>query len=308
MLSQRLLFAAALWAFTTGAAAQVGTRVVDIPARPGVTQRFIYLTPSKPKAAVILYAGGHGGLKISDSGKFGWGGGNFLVRSRALFAEQGFAVAVVDAPSDRDNLNAFRQTPQHIDDARAVIAWLREQTHAPVWLIGTSKGTLSAAFIAAQLPRAEGGADGVVLTASVFVGKEAHTRPVPELPLEKISIPTLLVHHKQDGCKICPFAATENVMAKLIAAPRKVLLAFEGGENRGAACEARAYHGFNGIEREVVSGIAEWILKNQSDRQRHKLMDKTNGQWDATAVNSGKSGTYEDDKMNGLIGFRHESP
>lgn len=257
----RMLLAAALWLFSTSVAAQVETRVIDIPTRPGVTQRFVYLSPAKPKAAVVLYAGGHGGLKISDDGKFGWGKGNFLVRSRALFAEQGFAVTVVDAPSDRDNLNEFRQTPQHIADTRAMIAWLRERTHAPVWLIGTSRGTLSAAYIAVQLPRAEGGADGVVLTASVFVAKEAHTRAVSELPLEKISIPTLLVHHKHDGCKICPFAATEKVLEKLVAAPRKALLAFEGGENRGNPCEAQAYHGFNGIEREVVSRIAEWILK-----------------------------------------------
>lgn len=256
-----MLLAAALWSFSTSVVSQVETRVVDIPTRPGVTQRFIYLTPSKPKAAVVLYAGGHGGLKISDSGEFGWGKGNFLVRSRALFAEQGFAVAVVDAPSDRDDLKAFRQTPQHLEDARAVIAWLREQTRAPIWLIGTSRGTLSAAFIATQLPRAEGGADGVVLTASVLAGKEGRTRPVPDMPLERISIPTLLVHHKQDGCKACPFAATENVMAKLVATPRKALIAFEGGESRGDPCEAFAYHGFNGIEREVVPRIAEWILK-----------------------------------------------
>lgn len=258
---RRLLLAVSLWSLSMSAASQVETRVVDIPTRPGVTQRFIYLTPSKPKAAVVLYAGGDGGLKISDSGKFGWGGGNFLVRSRALFAEQGLAVAVVDAPSDRDDLKAFRQTPQHVDDARAVIAWLREQTHAPIWLIGTSNGTLSAAFIATQLPRGEGGPDGVVLTATILAGKAGRTRPVPDMPLERISIPTLLVHHKQDGCVSCPFAATEKVMAKLVAAPRKALIAFEGGESRGDPCEAFAHHGFNGIEREVVARIAEWILK-----------------------------------------------
>ena len=50
-------------------------------------------------------------------------------------------------------------------------------------------------------------------------------------------------------------------MAKLVAAPRKALLAFEGGESRGDPCEAFAHHGFNGIEREVVFRIAEWILK-----------------------------------------------
>jgi dienelactone hydrolase len=255
------LLAATLWAFSTSVAAQIETRVMDIPSRPGVTQRFLYLTPAKPKAAAVLFAGGEGALKITDSGEFGWGKGNFLVRSRELFAEQGFAVTVVDTPSDRDGLKAFRQTPQHIEDVRAVIAWLREQTRLPVWVVGTSNGTLSAAFIATELPRGEGGPDGVVLTSSIVYARPGRTRPIPDMPLERISIPTLLVHHKQDGCVSCPFADTEKVMAKLTAAPRKELIAFEGGENRGDPCEAYAYHGFNGLEREVVSKIAGWMLK-----------------------------------------------
>ena len=53
--------------------------VVDIPTRPGVTQRFVCLTPESPKAAVILFAGGYGGLQILPNGSFTWGEGNFLV-------------------------------------------------------------------------------------------------------------------------------------------------------------------------------------------------------------------------------------
>lgn len=35
-------------------AQQVSQNAVDIPTRPGVTQRFIYLAPQDAKAAVIL--------------------------------------------------------------------------------------------------------------------------------------------------------------------------------------------------------------------------------------------------------------
>ncbi|MGH6689214.1 MAG: hypothetical protein ACREF4_00825 [Gammaproteobacteria bacterium] len=49
-------------------------------------------------------------------------------------------------------------------------------------------------------------------------------------------------------------------MARLTAAPRKELVAIDGGTSRGDPCEAFAYHGFNGLEREVVSRIAAWIL------------------------------------------------
>ena len=62
--------------------------VVDIPTRPSVTQRFLFSAPANAKAAVILFAGGHGGLQIFPSGKLNWGGNNFVVRNRSLFAER----------------------------------------------------------------------------------------------------------------------------------------------------------------------------------------------------------------------------
>jgi hypothetical protein len=100
-------------------------RVVDIPIRPNVTQRFLFSSPSNAKAAVILMAGGHGGLQILPSGKVRWGANNFVVRNRGLFAERGLMVATIDAPSDRQSkpyLGGFRQRPEHLDDVKAVIA------------------------------------------------------------------------------------------------------------------------------------------------------------------------------------------
>ena len=104
---------------------QPAQKVVDIPTRPGVSQRMVVLSPQSPKAAVILFAGGHGGLQIFPNGSFKWGEDNFLVRTRQLFADQGFLVTVVDAPSDRQNppyLSGFRQRPEHVADIKAVIA------------------------------------------------------------------------------------------------------------------------------------------------------------------------------------------
>jgi acetyl esterase/lipase len=164
--------------------AQVSEKVVDIPTREGVTQRFLYLKPEKPVASVILFAGGHGGLQIGDNGSFGWGARNFLVRTRQIFAENGLAVAVIDAPSDRQNppfLSGFRQTSKHVADVKAVIAWLRKEAEVPVWLVGTSRGTQSAAFIATELALPDGGPDGLVLTSTILTDNKG--RPVPDMPL-----------------------------------------------------------------------------------------------------------------------------
>ena len=250
-----LVFSSQLWA--------QAERVVDIPTRPGVTQRMVVLMPDKPKAAVVLFAGGHGGIQITSTGNFKWGAGNFLVRTRQLFAANGLMVTVVDAPSDRQNppyLGGFRQKPEHVTDIRAVIAWVKQQNDLPVWLVGTSRGTQSAAFITTQLAPADGGPDGVVLSSTILTDKPPG-RPVPEMPLGRIQVSTLVVHHKQDGCEHCKYSDLPKLMDKLSAVSRKELLTFEGGKNQGDSCEAMAYHGFNGIEREVVEKIADWIIR-----------------------------------------------
>jgi len=243
----------------------VAQRVVDVPTRAGVIQRFLLLSPREPKAAVVLFAGDHGGLNIAADGRFQYGNlaVNFLVRSRQLFVEHDLAVAIVDAPSDRQGfpfrfLAGFRQTPAHATDIKAVIAWLREHVEAPVWLIGTSMGTLSVGYLATQLTGRDG-PDGIVLTSTILTA-DPDTRPVPAMKLETVRIPVLVVHHEQDGCRFCLFRDMPKLMQKLDAVPRKELIAVNGGVSSGNPCEAYAYHGYNGIEGAVVARITEWIV------------------------------------------------
>lgn len=246
------LVATSILALSFMAAAQTTEKVVDIPTRPDVTQRMLVIAPPEPKAAVMLLAGGHGGLQIFPNGSMKWGNGNFLVRTRQLFADQGLMVAVVDAPSDRQSppyLAGFRQTSDHAADLAAVIAWLRH--------LGTSRGTQSAAYVATKLSGAEG-PDGVVLTSTILTDNKG--RPVPAMPLGKIQVPVLVVHHEQDGCSHCSFSDVPELMAKLGNTPRHELLSFKGGQSKGDPCDAFAYHGFNGLEPEVVQQMAAWML------------------------------------------------
>lgn len=254
-------FALAAWLIGLSLAqAQTPQKVVDIPTRSGVSQRMIVLSPPEPKAAVVLMAGGHGGLQVLPNGSMKWGEGNFLVRTRQKFADQGLLVVVVDAPSDRQSLpflNGFRQTPEHVADIQAVIAWVRESAKVPVWLVGTSRGTQSAAYIATELSGALG-PDGLVLTSTIL--SDAKGRPVTAMPLGKLKLPVLVVHHEQDGCLHCSFSDMPAMMDKLVNMPRRQLLTFTGGNNKGDPCDAFAYHGFNGLETEVVRQTAAWIL------------------------------------------------
>ena len=254
------LLGAALLALLAHAQAQVVQKVVDIPTRPGVTQRMLVLAPPEPKAAVVLIPGGHGGLQMFPNGSMKWGEGNFLVRTRQLFAEQALLVAVIDAPSDRQAapfLQGFRQKPEHAADLKAVITWLRESAKVPVWLVGTSRGTQSAGYVATELSGPEG-PDGVVLSSTILTDDKG--RPVPAMPLGRIRVPVLVVHHEQDGCTHCAFSEIPALMGKLTSATRSQLLPFKGGNNQGDACEAMAYHGFNGLEKDVVQQTAAWIV------------------------------------------------
>ena len=141
---------------------------------------------------------------------------------------------------------------------RAVIAWLKQQAPVPVWLVGTSRGTQSAAYIATEATPAQGGPDGIVLTSTILTEKGG--RAVPQMPVEKLSIPVLVVHHEQDGCKLCAFSDMPQLMDKLAKTPKAELISVTGGQNQGDPCEAKAYHGYNGIEADVVGKISRWVI------------------------------------------------
>jgi hypothetical protein len=258
-----LIFMPLLASLPGYAHADTPQQVVDLPTRPGVTQRFIVLAPPQPKATVILFSGGDGGLSIQPDGTLNRGKGNFLVRTRQLFADQGFLVAVIDAPSDRQHApyleGGFRQSAEHVTDIKAVIAWARGQADIPVWLVGTSRGTLSAAYVATELSGGTDGPDGLVLTSTILTDKKG--RPVPSMPLDRLHIPVIVAHHKDDACPLCAYSRIPALMDELTNVPRKQLLTFSGGESKDAPCEAFSFHGYNGIESDVVSQVSAAMLQ-----------------------------------------------
>src|SRR5262249_40603722 len=101
------------------------------------------------------------------------------------------------------------------------------------------------------------GPDGLVLTSTILSDNKED--PVPAMPLNKLRIPVLVVHHEQDGCSKCPYSDIPALMAKFTASPRKQLIPLHGGQTRGDPCEAWSYHGFNGLEQQAVTQIANWI-------------------------------------------------
>ena len=232
---------------------------VEVSKRERAEQVFLFMKVRQPEASVILFAGGGGKLNI-ENGVLGRGNGNFLVRSRFRFASEGFNVAVVDSPSDYRNLRGARTTLFHALDIKGVIAYLREASKVPVWLIGTSRGTISAANAASRLN--EGGADGLVLSATVFE-PSGGGGTITDVNLGRITVPTLFVHHKEDRCFVTLYGAVAPHMNLFENAPKVEQMSFEGGSPpQGSQCGSSSAHGFVGLEDEVVHAIGNWIKAN----------------------------------------------
>ena len=257
-----LAFLCALLLPTTGLA-QV--EVKEIATRSGVTLRFVYARAENPVASAVLFQGGGGNIGIFPNGSMR--DENFLSGGAQRFVRNGISVVIPDVPSDRRSLGDFRDTPEHAQDNAALIDFLRQQAKVPVWAIGTSNGSLSAAAASTHLK--DKGPDGLVLTSTVT--KEGLSRgmahPVILAPLHEIKLPVLLVHHKNDGCYVTPYDAMPGLIAALKAAKKVDLISVEGGSSMGNPCHS-GYHQFLGIEAAVTDDIAAWIKRYQAEAAR----------------------------------------
>jgi hypothetical protein len=244
---------------------------VTLSVRGGTAMPYALALPAgKPRATLVLLAGGTGHLDLDAAGCPRALTGNSLVRAIPLFAAAGFATALVDAPADytgEDGLGGFRATAPHAADIGEVVADVRARIGSPVWLVGTSRGAISAANAAARLdgPRLP---DGLVLTSPVTAGKVGGRKAwvaqtVFDLPLAAIRMPLLVIAHAEDRCLRSPPGRIGELAART-ASTRQQEVTLSGGPGwTGApgadACIGRAPHGFVEQEGEVVAGIARFI-------------------------------------------------
>lgn len=259
----------ALWAATAHAQTQ---RIAEIPGgRPGEAVRLLLVEPATPpRAAVLLFNGGPGNIRI-------WGEsatplaeryarGNFLLRTRAMFAAHGLRVGAIDVPysmRDRGMTAVFRRSPEHAQDIAAAVAALRGPEKLPVWLVGTSMGTVSAASAAIALGE---GVDGLVLTSSI-------TRPIRNGPnwipepggirdfaLARVTVPVFVLGHADDECFATPPSDVADLARRFSRSPRVASKLIEDGlPPETDDCEALSAHGYFGAERAAVDAIAAFV-------------------------------------------------
>jgi pimeloyl-ACP methyl ester carboxylesterase len=248
-----------LVSFLTLSPVSAKDQLVKIDTRPGVTVSFYYMKRPGAAATVVLLTGGGGGIGMKDGAPTST---NFLIRSRDVFAANGFNVAAVGKPTDKPDLDyAFRISPRHMEDLRKVVDYLKQDAGLPVWLVGTSMGTISTA--AAAIAFGDEQLAGIVLTSSIT--RFDKVGAVPTQKLERIHIPVLVMHHEKDACPACRPHEVPYIMKGLTNAPIKKQLMVNGGAGaQGDPCEALHWHGYIGMEKEAVDLISAWIKKPQA--------------------------------------------
>jgi hypothetical protein len=183
--------------------------------------------PASPQAVVILIPGGDGRMNIRPDGSFGALGGNQLVRTRKAYLGYGLATLTIDFGVN---------VASAVEHARKI---------APkVVVAGTSRGTLRVHNALPAHP------NGIVVTAGFLPSVSSNIGSPAASP------PILVVQHRQDGCRhtlpqnVGPFQAWGGAKVKVVW--------LEGGQNVGDPCEAKAYHGFNGLDGQVVSAVVSF--------------------------------------------------
>jgi hypothetical protein len=252
----RLLAWTALTVAALGAPARA--QVQDVPLAGGGSEQVLYNGPAKPPAILLMFAGGDGTVSFNSAGQItGRLNGNFLMRTEQLWLAQGFGYATIGSPS---SLDGRRHTPAYVAAIAAAVDYARSRGgNAPVWLVGTSMGSIAAANGAAHLP---GRVAGVVLTSSVAVTSRAANESVFDSDLGAIGVPALVVSNRGDNCPIAGPGFAPNILAALARAPKKDVIYVESHQSQSEPCEAMSPHGYLGIEGDVVQRISAWIRAN----------------------------------------------
>ena len=212
------------------------------------------MTDAKAKATLILLPGGSAATGDIVDGKPK--SGNFLSRSRSLFKRAGYNVMVVYRPSDLNDLDyGYRISAQHMNELRVAVEYAKKTLGKPVWLIGTSRGTVSGTAAAIEFgPEL---VSGLVLTSSVTNSKPG---AISTQDLKRLKIPVLVVHHSKDACKVCIPTEAAKIPTMLVNSPKKDFVMIEGGSDpHGNVCNAQHWHGFINYEEETVKLITDWI-------------------------------------------------
>ncbi|HYD05763.1 MAG TPA: hypothetical protein VEC60_08555 [Reyranella sp.] len=182
--------------------------------------------PANPRASAVLVPG-KGGIDPADP----------LLRNREALNARGIATLTVPHGT------RLGQAIEHM-----------RQIKAPVALIGMSAGV---SFAARGVGRGAKPDMLILISGSLL--------PPGKLPAQEalktaaVLPPTLVMANRNDACDLTPVAAVEPFVAW--AGGRATLQWIGGGGGGRDPCGPSSAHGFMGADREVVDGIARFVIR-----------------------------------------------
>ncbi len=221
----------------------------------GARQRVFLRVPPGARGTIVMLPGGSGQIGLERDGRFRHGA-NFVVRTRDLWLGHGYAVVIADAIDD-PTLRGVRASPRYAAVMNGLVAFAHAHVPGPIFLLGTSQGSIAAMNGAAHAPA--GTLAGIVLTESVSVlggSRETVFSADPRL----VRVPVLIVANRDDRCRVAPPDAAPHIAAALGNSPDVRVLKVSGGlKGAERQCDSLTPHGYYGIETKVVDAISRWM-------------------------------------------------
>ncbi len=189
--------------------------------------------------------------------------GNFLIRARRFLVDENVASLIVDCHSESgdDCSSNYQASKQRQEDVDKLIAEVKNRNPSitDVWLVGTSKGTISSSFMPVHNTS---GYAGAIHTASItdpYV--RGSYRELGGFDYKKTTVQQFFVHHANDPCALTSYPSAKSIAEKY-AVP--LITVFGGSGFQGGACEAFTEHGFRGKEKEVMNAMTAIIKSGKA--------------------------------------------
>ncbi|WP_216839509.1 alpha/beta hydrolase [Caulobacter sp. S45] len=229
--------------------------MLDLPLGGGLAQRVLYASPARPSGVIVMAPGGSGDVGVERDGDLRHDD-NFVVRTRSLWVARGYAVLIPDA-LDHENMRGLRSSPAYGALIDGLVGFARSKVSGPVFLLGTSQGSIAAMNGAAHAH--PGQLAGVVLTESVSRMGGSHETVFDADP-QDVRVPALVVANRDDACNVAPPEDAPRI-AQAMSHSRGVRVMYvSGGTTKSRkACGSLTPHGYYGIETQVVGQIADWM-------------------------------------------------
>lgn len=183
--------------------------------------------------------------------------GNFLIRARRHLVTDQVMTLLVDChsqigdvckPEYQGTQDRYKHVKAVIDAAKAKLPTVKQ-----VYLISTSAGSISSAFVALY---GQSEFAGVIHTASIDPTAPKSYTQLLNFDYSAIKIPQAFIHHVEDPCAITQYGYIRSVAEKY----KVPLISVSGGSDfRGQPCMAFTQHGFRNKEVVVMRHVLKML-------------------------------------------------